>query len=155
MARLYTDGSFEKALKDQFERWDGLDFHMAPPIFSKPGPDGRAKKLKFGGWMWQGLRVLARFKGLRGSALDVFGYTAERRMERQLISDYEALVDSLLKGLNPERLELAIQLARLPERIRGYGHVKHANVETVRKQWADMLGRYQATPVRAEAFATP
>jgi len=156
VARLYTDGSFEQALKNQFERWDGLDFHMAPPIFSKPGPDGRAKKLKFGGWMWKSLSVLAQLKGLRGGALDVFGYTAERRMERQLIGDYEALVDALLKGLTPERLELAIQLARLPERIRGYGHVKHANVEAVRQQWREMLGRYQAAPVaRAEALATP
>ena len=94
--------------------------------------------------MWRGFAVLAKFKGLRGTALDVFGYTAERRMERGLISDYEALVAELLQGLSPERLELAVQLARLPERIRGYGHVKHANVTAVRQQWTDMLARYRA-----------
>jgi indolepyruvate ferredoxin oxidoreductase len=144
VARLYTNGDFEAALKNQFEHWDGLRFHMAPPLMSKPRPDGRAKKLVFGGWMWKSLRVLAKFKGLRGGPLDVFGYNEERRIERQLIADYEALVNGLLQDLSADKLELALQLARLPERIRGYGHVKLGNIATVRKQWGEMLARYRA-----------
>ncbi|RVT88772.1 indolepyruvate ferredoxin oxidoreductase family protein [Inhella crocodyli] len=152
VARLYTDGQFEASLKAQFERWDGLRFHLAPPLLAKPGSDGRVKKLTYGGWMWKAFGVLARFKGLRGTALDVFGHTAERRMERQLLADYEALVRELVAGLTPEKLELALQLARLPERIRGYGHVKHANVTAVRQQWADMLARYRAAAPQPEAL---
>jgi indolepyruvate ferredoxin oxidoreductase len=144
VARLYTDGNFETALKAQFENWEGLRFHMAPPLLTKAGSDGRVKKLVIGGWLWKGLAVLARFKSLRGGPLDLFGYTAERRMERQLIADYEQLIEQLLQGLQPERLELALQLARLPERIRGYGHVKEAHVEQVRQQWQQMLVSYQA-----------
>jgi indolepyruvate ferredoxin oxidoreductase len=150
VARLYTNGHFEHSLKEQFENWETLSFHMAPPLLAKPGSDGRVKKLQFGGWMWKGLRVVAKLKGLRGGALDVFGYTAERRMERQLITDYEKLVDELLANLSADKLELALQLARLPERIRGYGHVKHGNVEAVRKQWGEMLARFRA-PVSAAA----
>ena len=158
VARLYTDGQFEAALKNQFENWESLSFHMAPPLMAKPGSDGRVKKLQFGGWMWKGLRVLAQFKGLRGGAFDVFGYTAERRMERALINEYEGLVDELLRDLSGDKLELAVQLARLPERIRGYGHVKHANVQAVKKQWSEMLGRYRAPSSAAAqpaALATP
>ncbi len=149
VARLYTDGQFEAALKGQFDRWEGLRFHMAPPLLSNPGADGRVKKLVIGGWLWNGLRVLAHFKGLRGTALDVFGYSAERRGERQLVADYETLIDQLLQGLTAQRLELAVQLARLPERIRGYGHVKHANVVAVRQQWAEMLARYKSSTAAA------
>jgi indolepyruvate ferredoxin oxidoreductase len=144
VARLYTDGQFEAALKSQFDHWDGLRFHMAPPLLSKPGADGRIKKMVLGSWVWRGLRVLKHFKGLRGTPLDLFGHSAERRMERALIQEYEALVDTLLSKLTPDTLELAIQLARLPERIRGYGPVKEANVVAVRKQWSDMLARYGA-----------
>ena len=142
VARLYTDGSFEKAMKAQFENWDGLRFHLAPPLLSRPGPDGRARKLEFGPWMFKAFRILAKLKGLRGTALDILGKTQERRMERQLISDYEALVDELLRHLSADKLEWAIKLARLPEAIRGYGHVKLANVVTVRAQWRDLLDRF-------------
>ena len=155
VARLYTNGDFETALKNQFESWDGLRFHMAPPLMSKPGPDGRAKKMVFGGWMWKSLRVLAKFKGLRGGPLDVFGYHEERRIERQLIADYEALVAELIRDLSADKLELAVQLARLPERIRGYGHVKLGNIAAVRKQWAEMLSRYRSPATTQQALATP
>jgi indolepyruvate ferredoxin oxidoreductase len=102
--------------------------------------------------MHKGFGLLAKFKGLRGTALDLFGYTAERRMERQLITDYEALVDELLRSLSADKLELALQLARLPERIRGFGPVKEANVAAVRQQWAEMLARYRQ-PAAQQAVA--
>jgi indolepyruvate ferredoxin oxidoreductase len=149
VARLYTDGKFEAALKAQFEDWDHLSFHMAPPLMAKPGADGRAKKVELGSWTFKALKALAKFKGLRGGALDLFGKTEERRIERQLIRDYEALVDELLRGLSAEKLEIATKLARLPEGIRGYGHVKLANVATVRAQWKDLLDRFHGRAVEA------
>ena len=155
VARLYTDGKFEAALKAQFEDWDHLSFHMAPPLIAKPGADGRAKKVELGSWTFKALKTLAKFKGLRGGALDLFGKTEERRIERQLIRDYEALVDELLAGLSAEKLDLAIKLARLPEGIRGYGHVKLANVVTVRAQWRDLLDRFHGRAVEAPIAVVP
>ncbi|MDT8999781.1 indolepyruvate ferredoxin oxidoreductase family protein [Paucibacter sp. APW11] len=157
VARLYTDGKFEAAMKAQFENWERLSFHMAPPLLSKPGADGKAKKIELGSWTFQAFKLLARFKGLRGGMLDIFGKTEERRMERQLISDYEALIDELLAHLSADKLELAVKLARLPETIRGYGHVKLANVVTVRAQWKDLLDRFhgRATEPVAQVVAMP
>jgi len=155
VARLYTDGKFEAALKAQFEDWDHLSFHMAPPLIAKPGADGRAKKVELGSWTFKALKTLAKFKGLRGGALDLFGKTEERRIERQLIRDYEALVDELLAGLSAEKLDIAIKLARLPEGIRGYGHVKLANVVTVRAQWKDLLDRFHGRAVEAPIAVVP
>ncbi len=155
VARLYTDGKFEAALKAQFEDWDHLSFHMAPPLLSKPGADGRAKKIELGSWTFQALKTLAKFKGLRGGALDLFGKTEERRIERQLVRDYEALVDELLAHLSPDKLDVAVKLARLPEGIRGYGHVKLANVVTVRAQWKDLLDRFHGRAVEAPVAIVP
>ncbi|PND38174.1 pyruvate ferredoxin oxidoreductase [Paucibacter aquatile] len=154
VARLYTDGQFERAMKEQFENWERLSFHLAPPLISKPGPDGRAKKIEMGSWTFQAFKLLAKLKGLRGSALDVFGKTEERRMERQLIQDYEALVDELLAGLTADKLDVALQLARLPEQIRGYGHVKHANVVTARAKQKALLDRFHGR-VQEAAVAMP
>jgi len=155
VARLYTDGKFEAALKAQFEDWDHLSFHMAPPLISKPGADGRAKKVELGSWTFKALKTLAKFKGLRGGVLDIFGKTEERRIERQLVRDYEALVDELLAHLSADKLELATKLARLPEGIRGYGHVKLANVATVRAQWKDLLDRFHGRAVEAPIAVVP
>jgi len=153
VARLYTDGAFEAALKDQFEGWDSISFHMAPPLLARPDASGRVKKLEYGGWMWQLLRLMAKGRRLRGGWLDPFGHTAERRLERQLVRDYEALVDELLAHLAPERLALAVQLARAPEQMRGFGHVKLANVASTRARMQELLDRFHgraAAPV-AEA----
>jgi indolepyruvate ferredoxin oxidoreductase len=149
VARLYTDGTFEASMKQQFENWQRLSFHLAPPLLAKPGSDGRVKKIELGSWTFQAFKLLAKLKGLRGSAVDIFGMTAERRLERQLIADYEGLVGELLVGLSADKLELAIKLARLPESIRGYGHVKLANVVTVRAQWRDLLDRFHGHAVAA------
>ncbi|MCV2356850.1 indolepyruvate ferredoxin oxidoreductase family protein [Paucibacter sp. B2R-40] len=149
VARLYTDGTFEAAMKAQFENWASLSFHLAPPLISKPGADGRAKKIELGSWTFKAFKLLAKLKGLRGGALDIFGKTDERRMERRLIGDYESLVNELLTGLSADKLELAVQLARLPEQIRGYGHVKHANVVTVRAKQQALLDRFHGRAAAA------
>jgi indolepyruvate ferredoxin oxidoreductase len=151
VARLYTDGRFEAALKGQFESWDRLSFHMAPPLLAKPGGDGRVAKIELGGWAWRGMRWLASLRGLRGHWLDPFGHTAERRMERALLRDYEALLDTLLTGLRPERLHVAVQLALLPESIRGYGHVKQASVATARARQQGLLSAFLAADTGAPA----
>ncbi|HEV8311940.1 MAG TPA: indolepyruvate ferredoxin oxidoreductase family protein [Burkholderiaceae bacterium] len=152
VARLYTDGGFEASLKEHFEHWERIEFHMAPPLLAKPGPDGRIRKLTFGPWLMRVLKVLAPLRRLRGTPLDLFGHTAERRLERQLVRDYEALVDELLRGLTADKLELATKLARLPEGIRGYGHVKLANVASIKAQWTDWLQRYRGAPNAAASL---
>jgi indolepyruvate ferredoxin oxidoreductase len=143
VARLYTDGRFERALAEEFEATGRIRFHMAPPLLARPGPNGRPRKMKIGPWLMPMLRVMARLRGVRGSWLDPFGHTQERRLERELARDYEALVrDEILPRLTPERHALAQSIARVPERIRGFGHVKLANLATGRAQWRELLERW-------------
>jgi indolepyruvate ferredoxin oxidoreductase len=152
VARLYTDGRFLASMKEQFEGWERISFHMAPPLLAKPGKDGRVAKMEMGPWMMPALRAMARLRGLRGSWLDPFARTEERRMERGLITEYEALIETLLEGLTAEKLELAVRLASLPEKIRGYGHVKLANVASAQAQQRELLDRFHgATPLAREA----
>jgi indolepyruvate ferredoxin oxidoreductase len=146
VARLQSDPAFRARLAAQFEGVDGkdfkLNFHLAPPLIAKRDPQtGVAKKMRFGPWMMGAFALLARLKGLRGTAFDIFGRTPERRTERALIGEYEALVDELLAKLTAENHALAIQLASLPEEIRGFGHVKERNLAAVRVKWDDLVAR--------------
>ena len=124
VARLHTDPAFTAKIADMFEGDYKLVHHLAPPLTAKTNAKGELLKQPFGPWMRSAFGVLAKLKGLRGGALDVFGRSEERRMERALITEYEACISELLKGLTAERLALAIEIARIPEDIRGYGHVK-------------------------------
>jgi indolepyruvate ferredoxin oxidoreductase len=143
VARLYTDGRFERALAEQFESTGRISFHMAPPLLARPGADGRPRKMKIGPWLLPALRVVAKLRGVRGSWLDPFGHTHERRLERELARDYEAMIrDEILPLLAADKHALAQQIARVPERIRGYGHVKLANLATGRAQWRVLLDRW-------------
>ncbi|MCR5856105.1 indolepyruvate ferredoxin oxidoreductase family protein [Mesorhizobium sp. J428] len=147
VARLYTDGSFRKQLASQFQDFDRLEFHLAPPILGRKGADGLPRKSSFGPWMMKGFGVLAAFKGLRGTAFDIFGYTAERKMERRLIADYEADLDLIEKHLSPPSVDAAVALASVPALIRGYGHVKMRNVEKARGERARLVDRLVSPPV--------
>jgi indolepyruvate ferredoxin oxidoreductase len=138
VARLYTEGRFMHELAETFERWDRIVFHMAPPLLARRGADGRPRKMRLGPWLMPLMRGLAAMRRLRGTTLDPFGRTAERRLERQLASDYEAMIDELLPALGAAHHALAIELARVPERIRGFGHVKVANVATARARWREL-----------------
>jgi indolepyruvate ferredoxin oxidoreductase len=130
VARLYTDGSFAKKVSDKFDGDFTLRYHLAPPIFAKRDKTtGRLQKQEFGGWMLHAFRLLARLKFLRGSAFDPFGRTEERRTERKLVEDYMAMIDQRIVGLKAEQITLLTGLARVPEKIRGFGHVKEANVK--------------------------
>jgi indolepyruvate ferredoxin oxidoreductase len=152
VARLYTDGAFRKKIEGMFEGDYKLVFHLAPPMLAKPDPrTGEPAKMAFGPWMMGAFKILAKLKGLRGTAYDIFGRTEERRMERALIGEYEQTVATLLAGLTRENHALAIEIASLPETIRGYGHIKAKSVEAARKKLAELLARYRAAPVRAAA----
>jgi indolepyruvate ferredoxin oxidoreductase len=135
VARLYTNGDFEKRLKQAFEGDFTLKYNLAPPLWAKRDGQGRLLKGQYGAWMWQAFKVLARFKFLRGTAFDVFGRTEERRMERQLIDDYRSSISAALSKLTADNVALVTELASLPEQIRGYGHVKLASLEKVRVRW--------------------
>jgi len=144
VARLYTDGRFMEQLKQQFEGDFSLSFNLAPPLFSKKDAQGRLVKAKYGSWMMSAFKLLAKFKGLRGGSFDVFGYTEERKTERRLIAEYRATVTSLLDGLNADKLALAVEIAQLPEQIRGYGHVKDKALTQARGKQDELLVRYAA-----------
>jgi indolepyruvate ferredoxin oxidoreductase len=143
VARLYTDGRF-KAYRDQTFTGGKTTVWLAPPLIARKGPDGRPKKIAFGGWMLDAaFPVMARMKGLRGTAFDLFGYTDERKMERGLIKDYEAAIARIVSGLTAERLPTAIQIAAIPQKIRGYGHIKEASVGPAKAEEKALWGKWE------------
>ncbi len=151
VARLHSDPSFAKALREQFDGDFKLRYHMAPPLFSRPGPDGRPRKLEFGPWMGSALRLLRHGKVLRGSALDPFGRSEERRAERALIQRYRDTVEQLLGQLRADNLDLAVRVAELPSRIAGYGPVKQRSMEQVLPQWEALLQEWRGAAQSAPA----
>lgn len=143
VARLYSDGAFARQLAAAFEGDLKLTFHLAPPLFSRPGPDGFPRKMAFGPWMMRAFGLLARGKSLRGGWLDIFGYSAERRGERALIGQYEALLDELCASLTPANHALALALAEIPEKIRGFGHVKARRLQAAKAEEAALLAQWR------------
>lgn len=143
VARLYADPAFIEKVKSSFEGDWKIKMHLAPPAFSKKDAHGHLVKKQYGPWMMSAMRVLARLKVLRGTALDPFGRTDERKMERALIGEYEALVKELIAGLTPQKLPLAIELASLPDSMRGYGHIKENNVKAAKVKWEKLLARWR------------
>ncbi len=137
-ARLFTDGAFEKRLSEQFSDWDRLEFHMAPPIFAKKDKQGHLVKSSYGPWMMGALKALAKFKALRGTPLDIFGYTDERKMERQMIADFEALLGRVVGKLNAANAPAMAELLAAAEKIRGFGHVKEKAAKDVLARMAEM-----------------
>jgi indolepyruvate ferredoxin oxidoreductase len=144
VARLFTDGSFRRELAEQFEGDLELELHLAPPFVARPKNGQPPKKMRFGPWMLTAMKWLARGRVLRGTALDPFGRTEERRMERALIDAYEARIGELLPQLDAARLPLATLIARVPLAMRGFGHVKLANVTLARTREAELLHRFDA-----------
>jgi len=140
VARLYCDLAFRAALDEQFEGDFTLQLHLAPPFLPDREPAiGPPPKRAFGPWIFTAFRLLAKFKGLRGTPFDPFGHTAERKRERQLIGEYEALIEELVAGLGHGNHALAVELAAVPEQIRGYGHVKTAHLEDAKAREAQLL----------------
>ena len=139
VARLHSDPAFQQRLRDQFEGDFQLKFHLAPPLLSKTNERGELIKQTYGPWMLSVFGWLARFKGLRGTAFDIFGKTEERHTERALIQDYRASIEEVLRSLNADNHALAVDIARLPDQIKGYGHVKARHLAKVRPQWERLM----------------
>jgi len=156
VARLYADPAYLEKLRQQFDGVPGrdytLNFYLAPPLLAKRDEHGHLQKKRFGPWILPAFRVLAKLKGVRGTPFDVFGHTAERRDERRLIADYIALVGEFCATLDAERLPVALQLAGLPDDIRGFGHVKARNMAAAEQKRARLLQTYR-TPTRSAAVA--
>ncbi|RZI98983.1 MAG: indolepyruvate ferredoxin oxidoreductase family protein, partial [Haliea sp.] len=139
VARLHADTGFVEKVNAMFEGDFKLNYHLAPPMIAKKNAKGQLQKQKFGPWMLTGFKVLSRLKGLRGTPLDIFGRTEERRTERALIAEYRASIDSLLPRLAPDNHAIAVDVARIPEMIKGYGHVKERNLQAARLQWDALM----------------
>ncbi|MFD0739761.1 indolepyruvate ferredoxin oxidoreductase family protein [Lysobacter koreensis] len=147
VARLYTSGDFKKKLEQQYEGDYKLKFHLAPPLLAKKDAQGRLIKQEFGGWVLPAFKLMAKLKFLRGGAFDIFGKTEERRMERQLIVDYFTTIENLLATLDAGNIDLAAQIASVPEHIRGYGHVKEAHLHEAKTREAALLAQWR-NPLR-------
>jgi len=154
VARLYTDGTFLKQVANAFDG-DKLrfEFHLAPPLFARiDKATGLPRKMNFGPWLMPMFRVLAKLKVLRGTAFDPFGRTLERRTERKLIADYEAVIDEILAKLTPDNHHLAVGLAAIPEKIRGFGHVKQGHLAAAKADEAALLEQFRTgSPVLLKA----
>jgi indolepyruvate ferredoxin oxidoreductase len=144
VARLHTRPEFLDKIKAQFEGNFSLNFHLAPPLIAATNAKGELQKQKFGAWMVMGFSLLRHFKVLRGSALDIFGYSQERRSERALISEYRATVSAILSKLSAHNHAQALELARVPDGIKGFGHVKARNLAAVRTKWTALLAQWNA-----------
>ncbi len=146
VARLYTDGAFARQVEGQFDG-DNLrfEFHLAPPIFARLDPEtGLPRKMSFGPWMMSAFGVLAKLKFLRGTGLNPFGRSLERQTERKLIGDYEAMLGEVLERLTPDNHHLAIGLAAIPEKIRGFGHVKQRHLTAAKADEAALFEQFRA-----------
>lgn len=145
VARLYTNGDFMQKIKGRFEGDYKLKLHLAPPLFSsRDAHSGEPVKTAYGAWILSAMNLLARFKFLRGTAFDPFGKTAERKMERRLIEEYEQTIEELLRGLSKKNHALAVEIARIPEQIRGYDLVKQKHVESAKSQKNELLKEFRS-----------
>ncbi|MBR7794108.1 indolepyruvate ferredoxin oxidoreductase family protein [Undibacterium sp. FT147W] len=151
VARLYTDGKFQKKIADMFEGDYAVHFHLAPPLFAKHDAQGHLIKQHYGPWMMKVFGVLAKMKSLRGSMFDVFGYTAERRTERALVIEYKQTIQQLLPLLNAGNLASAVAVASVPEDIRGYGHVKERHLLAAKNKQATLLAEFNTVAVPQKA----
>jgi indolepyruvate ferredoxin oxidoreductase len=152
VARLHADGTLQTKIAGMFEGSYKMAFHLAPPLLARVDPlTGEPRKMRFGAWVLPVFRVLKSLKRLRGTPLDVFGYTAERRTERALIREYEAQIEEVLAGLAAENHAVAVQIASLPEEIRGFGHVKMRNLAATRKKQDELFVLFRNPPARRAA----
>ncbi|MDH5557764.1 MAG: indolepyruvate ferredoxin oxidoreductase family protein, partial [Alphaproteobacteria bacterium] len=152
VARLYRGEEFQSALERNFEGDYKLRVHLAPPLITRRNLDtGHLEKMSFGPWVFGVFGLLAGMKGLRGTAFDIFGYSAERKAERQLILDYEKTVADLLDGLSPGNHALAAEIASIPDHIRGYGHVKEAAIEKAKAREAELMAEWKNPTPKADA----
>jgi indolepyruvate ferredoxin oxidoreductase len=149
VARLHNDPQFRQRIGAMFEGNYRVHYHLAPPLFAKKNDKGQLQKQKMGAWMAYAFRILAPMKFLRGTALDPFGYTHERKEERALVGEYRAAVQAMVTQLSANNLDEALAFAKLPEGIRGFGHVKARHLAQVRPQWDAGAARWGGAPLAA------
>jgi indolepyruvate ferredoxin oxidoreductase len=148
VARLYADGSFARQVRNEVGG-ETLRFHvhLAPPLLARVDKvTGEPRKITFGPWIFPLFRLLAKLKVLRGTAFDPFGRSVERRTERTLVRDYQAMLDEVLAGLTPDNHAIAVGLAAIPEKIRGFGHVKQRHLRAAKADEAALLEQFRAGP---------
>ena len=145
VARLHTQTGFEEKIASMFEGDYKVNYHLAPPLWARRNEKGELVKSKWGPGMRMGFRLLARLKGLRGTALDIFGRTGERRAERALIGQYRESIESVLRQLDAGNHALAVEIARIPEAIKGFGHVKERNLAAARERWDALMRQWPDT----------
>jgi indolepyruvate ferredoxin oxidoreductase len=152
VARLYTNGEFIAKLRQQFEGDVRMHFHMAPPLLARRDPEtGHLIKREFGPWLFHAFKLIAKLRRLRGAPLDIFGYSAERKLERRLIADYETIIEEMIAGLKAENHRIAIDLASVPEHIRGFGHVKEQHLAQAKTHEAQLLAAFRNPPAQQSA----
>ena len=144
VARLHTDTAFLDKINGMFEGDFKLNYHMAPPLIAKKNAKGELIKQPFGPAMMTAFKLLTRLKGLRGGAFDIFGRTEERKTERALIGEYRASIEEVLKSLNTDNHATAVEIARIPEQIKGFGHVKERHLKAARQNWSALMAAYRA-----------
>ena len=152
VARLYAETGFAQKVATLFEGDFKIHFHLAPPLLAGRNQKGELQKMKFGPAMMIGFRLLAKFRGLRGTAFDVFGRTHERRTERALVQQYRESLEQVMATLVEGNHAQAVEIARIPEQIKGFGHVKERNLAAARLQW-DRLQQQWSTPAPARQAA--
>jgi indolepyruvate ferredoxin oxidoreductase len=143
VARLHAETGFRERIAGMFEGDYQVHYHLAPPLFAKRNEKGELQKSKYGPATFAAFRILARLRGVRGTALDIFGRTEERRTERALVGEYRASIEQVLATLAPGNHALAVQIARIPEQIKGFGHVKARNLALARAQWEQLLQEWR------------
>ncbi|MEM6681930.1 MAG: indolepyruvate ferredoxin oxidoreductase family protein, partial [Pseudomonadota bacterium] len=154
VARLYSRPEFRQELEAEFEGDYKIGFNLAPPLLTRKDPvTGHPKKIRFGAWMLTAFGVLAHGKHLRGTAFDIFGRTSERRMERRLIAEYRTMLEHIMRNLSADNYAAAVALANVPDEIRGYGHVKEANVKKAEDRRAQLLQEFAQPKQRRTIMA--
>ena len=143
VARLHSDPAFVARIEGMFEGDFTLNYHLAPPMTADRNDKGELVKKKYGPSMLRNFRLLAKLKGLRGTALDLFGKTEERQTERALIQQYRASIEEVLGLLSSDKHAQAVEIARIPEQIKGYGHVKERNLKAARARWTELMGQWR------------
>jgi indolepyruvate ferredoxin oxidoreductase len=143
VARLHAETGFHERIAAMFEGDYKVNYHLAPPLTARRNEKGELQKRKFGPAMHTAFRFLSKLKGLRGTPFDIFGRTEERRTERALIVEYRRSIEQVLATLSPDNHALALQIARLPEQIKGFGHVKERNLAAVRPLWDQLMRQWE------------
>ena len=143
VSRLMTNKKFLDDINKNFEGNFSYNFYLAPPIFSKKSKvDGKLLKIKFGGWLFNVFKLISKFKFLRGTKFDPFGYLNERKKERELITDYKQTIVDIGSKINKSNYETAVKIASIPDQIRGFGHVKEKNIKEAINNRTDLLNSF-------------